>query len=192
MCLSRRICMSGTQDTVTAIAADPASDAGKPLGLIQHKFSWEFISIFPCFITLSLHWVSVPGKDDTSQTPHSEYGIQIYIFRCNFNVTRSIKGYILWFSETEPGCHVSWETSWHIGSDVTWRVTLWRDVASCLMRAPHHTWHELMTFRLMLQTLIAIEVYILDNFLYNLTTLKLIKINSRIKNLNFLSAALTW
>ena len=44
----------------------------------------------------------------------------------------------------------------------------------------------------MFQTLIAIEVCILVNFLYNLTTLKLIKINSRIKNLNFLSAALTW
>ena len=83
-------------------------------------------------------YLSLPRM--TPQTPHSEYGIQIYIFRCNFNVTRTIKGYILWFSESEPGCHVSWETSWHIGSDVTWRVTLWRDVASCLMRA-HITHH---------------------------------------------------
>lgn len=136
----------------------------------------------------------------TPQTPHSEYGIQIYIFRCNFNVTGTIKGYILWFSESEPGCHVSCATSWHIGSDVTWRVTLWRDIASCLMRAPHHITHHMSSWfmagwlqaHVMFQTLIAIEVCILVNFLYNLTTLKPIKINSRIKNLNFLSAALTW
>ena len=184
--------------TVTAIAADKASDAENWLVLTQHKSSCEFISIFPCFITFSLHWISVPAKDDTSQTPHSEYGIQIYIFRCNFNVTGTIKGYILWFSESEPGCHVSCATSWHIGSDVTWRVTLWRDIASCLMRA-HITHHMSSWFmagwlqaHVMFQTLIAIEVCILVNFLYNLTTLKLIKINSRIKNLNFLSAALTW
>lgn len=64
--------------TVTAIAADKASDAEKSLGLTQHKSSCEFISIFPCFITFSLHWMSVPAKDDTSESTFRIWNTNIH------------------------------------------------------------------------------------------------------------------
>ena len=92
-------------------------------------------SIFSCSITFCLVCITriclCQGWHLKLCIQNMEYGIQIqiYIFRYNFNVTGTIKGYILWVSEAGLSC-VMWDI-----------VTYWQ---WCDMTCDTLTWHRLL------------------------------------------------